>query len=893
MSRPTFHLIPHTHWDREWHLSRAAFEARLVPAVDRILSLLERNPELRFHLDGQAILIEDYLAVRPQARSRVEKLARSRRLALGPWYVLADQLIPAGESLLRNLSLGRAFAGELGGHCSVLYSPDAFGHPAAGPLIAAQFGLGGAVVWRGTAGCAGKDLFLWRASSRGGEAILTLHLPAEGYEHGVELLGPDAELAEHWSAVKSRALARAAGPDLAILVGADHHAPSERLLDLANRIRRLDPDSVIRISSVDEFFGAVLRDPLTVGTVTGELRGSPGHPWSLQGVHGTRARLKRRHGAAELMLTRLAEPAVALAGSGRDLLQAAWRRLIQSQFHDTLAGCCADPVAAEQVVRLGAVLDTGRELIGRSLARLVGHDPDQAREAPAETAPTLILWNPIPRPRNPVVVAAVTTFRGDVLVGPPGGRRARLAGPAGPPRLGTRDQPLGAQVLSSRSGLERVDAAYHYPDLDRVDRYHLALWGPRLGGMAAVRIGTGGGGKPAPIDHPVRYQANTLANGLVSARLDGRGRLTLVDLGPGRDQAYHGLLALEDRRDRGDSYTPAVEERGREQVVAGDHVALAEGPLVGAVAASWTLRGPTGKLVGRTVVTLHAASPIVRILVEIDNQAMDHRLRLRVPTGIRGREPVAALAGAAFTALRRVPGTLETGDPSSEETPLPTAPAHRFVAAGRGSRGLAILAPGFFEYQWTEGGEFLVTLLRSVGELSRDDLPTRRGHAGWPTATPGAQELGRHRVELALVPVDETIGGDPAWLTRAWEDAFLPPIAWWLRDGLATGEGTPSIELVGEGLVAEAIKPAETGAGIVLRAVNLSDRPTKGGWRFGTVIRRADRVRADESPVGPVMLAPDCRSLTFEAEPGELVSIRVDPALEAVRDQRAGDYHEH
>ena len=30
----TFHLIPHTHWDREWYLTRAAFQARLVPVLD-------------------------------------------------------------------------------------------------------------------------------------------------------------------------------------------------------------------------------------------------------------------------------------------------------------------------------------------------------------------------------------------------------------------------------------------------------------------------------------------------------------------------------------------------------------------------------------------------------------------------------------------------------------------------------------------------------------------------------------------------------------------------------------------------------------------------------------------------------------------------------------------
>src|SRR5439155_716194 len=75
--------------------------------------------------------------------------------------------------------------------------------------------------------------------------------------------------------------------------------------------------------------------------------------------------------------------------------------------------------------------------------------------------------------------------------------------------------------------------------------------------------------------------------------------------------------------------------------------------------------------------------------------------------------------------------------------------------AADGRRGLALLAPGFFEYEWTSRGDLIMTLLRAVGELSRGDLPTRPGHAGWPTATPLAQCLGPCRVELALAPVPQ------------------------------------------------------------------------------------------------------------------------------------------
>lgn len=110
-----FHLIAHTHWDREWYLPHAAFLARLVPALDDLVARLEADPAYRsFLLDGQTILLEDYLRVRPECRERVEALVRAGRLAVGPWYVLADELIPSGEALVRNLLLGAADAERLG-----------------------------------------------------------------------------------------------------------------------------------------------------------------------------------------------------------------------------------------------------------------------------------------------------------------------------------------------------------------------------------------------------------------------------------------------------------------------------------------------------------------------------------------------------------------------------------------------------------------------------------------------------------------------------------------------------------------------------------------------------------------------------------------------------------
>ena len=142
---------------------------------------------------------------------------------------------------------------------------------------------------------------------------------------------------------------------------------------------------------------------------------------------------------------------------------------------------------------------------------------------------------------------------------------------------------------------------------------------------------------------------------------------------------------------------------------------------------------------------------------------------------------------------------------------MTTAPAHRFVAAAQGNRGLALLAPGFFEYEWTSEGDLLFTILRGAGELSRDDLPTRPGHAGWPTSTPDAQCIGPDRVELALVPVGARDLDAGESLPELWEDVFLPARARWLRNANLGGPKTAGATLDGRGLVLSAVKPAQQG----------------------------------------------------------------------------------
>jgi alpha-mannosidase len=361
-----------------------------------------------------------------------------------------------------------------------------------------------------------------------------------------------------------------------------------------------------------------------------------------------------------------------------------------------------------------------------------------------------------------------------------------------------------------------------------------------------------------------------LANRHVVVRISPAGTLTLEDRATG--ERFDELGLFIDEPDAGDTYTFS---RGRSAAVRSggprSRTVLAGGPLVGAVETAWSMPSASEGEIGIRVVTvLHADSPVVRLRLDVDNRGIDHRLRLRFPVGAGS----TSLAGAAFGVEQRAP-VVPDREPGRIEYPVLTAPAQRFAAAARGRRGLAILSPVFFEYEWTADGALLVTLLRAVGELSRAELPERPGHAGWPESVPLAQEPGAHAIDLALAPVSAEDLARPERLERLWESVCLPVQAPFARDYCgAAGEST-GVTLEGDGLAFSGAKPAESGDGLVLRCWNTGEQETTGRWRFSRPVARARLVRADETAGRDVALSEEGRVVEFTAGPHAIITLTI------------------
>ncbi len=129
MTKKKVYIVSHSHWDREWYLPYEEHHMRLIELVDNVLDLIENDPEFNsFHLDGQTIILDDYLQVRPEKKEAVKKAVQAGKLKIGPFYILQDDFLISSESNVRNMLIGHLESQKWGAPVQLGYFPDTFGN---------------------------------------------------------------------------------------------------------------------------------------------------------------------------------------------------------------------------------------------------------------------------------------------------------------------------------------------------------------------------------------------------------------------------------------------------------------------------------------------------------------------------------------------------------------------------------------------------------------------------------------------------------------------------------------------------------------------------------------------------------------------------------------------
>jgi alpha-mannosidase len=395
-----FFVVPHTHWDREWYLPFEKFQVRLASVVDDVIDVLEQDPSFAsFTLDGQAIILEDYLDARPEQEGRLRALLAAGRIEVGPCYILPDELLVGSEPLVRNLLLGRAVCQRFGGRPSpVGYLPDSFGHPLQLPQILAGFGIESFVFSRGL----GDELdelgtvFRWRAPE-GSEVRAFQQLPSySNFGHVTDAADAQARI-EAIARQFAGALQRPGVHDLLLCAGDDHVPVRPDLPALCAELQQRLPGTEFGIARYSDYVAAAA--PAAVSVWTGELLGSRLQN-ILRGVNSARLYLKRADERAERRLL-AAETLSALRAlsTGEPFpisdFRLAWRQLLRCHPHDSICGCSCDEVHRDMLVRY------------EQLDRLVGELERRAlRATPGGGDPTsVVAVNALPERRRGLIEA--------------------------------------------------------------------------------------------------------------------------------------------------------------------------------------------------------------------------------------------------------------------------------------------------------------------------------------------------------------------------------------------------------------------------------------------------------------------------------------------------------
>ncbi|MFW9785268.1 MAG: hypothetical protein ACFFFB_23515, partial [Candidatus Heimdallarchaeota archaeon] len=406
-------IVPETHWDREWYLPFQEFRAKLVIMMDKLLDIFKTNSNYKnFTLDGQIIPLEDYLEVRPNREEDIKNYVKKGRLSIGPMYVLPDEFLVSGESLIRNLLIGHQIGQKYGKVMKVGYIPDPFGHIAQIPQILQGFEIPSILFWRGFGNqFEEKNLnveFIWNAPGRAASLLAVFLIKGYGSLAELNTKTLNGEFKPAFRKIKnviSDFENYTATPYVVLNSGTDHFEARPQIPDIIKQWNNLHPEKYIEQADFEYYVNKVLDYKPQLKEFQGELRGGR-YAHLLSGVFSARMWIKQRNTAIEYLYEKYSEPLSTITWVldknekfiyPKDYLITGLKWLQKNAPHDSICGCSIDEVHNEMVVRFDWAEQIANEVYKSSflfLSKLIEYD----RSKNGKNA--LIVFNPLPWKRR-------------------------------------------------------------------------------------------------------------------------------------------------------------------------------------------------------------------------------------------------------------------------------------------------------------------------------------------------------------------------------------------------------------------------------------------------------------------------------------------------------------
>ncbi|MHA1979280.1 MAG: glycoside hydrolase family 38 N-terminal domain-containing protein [Candidatus Hodarchaeales archaeon] len=779
-------ITPHTHWDREWYLPFQKFRYMLVELVDKLLAIMKEDQEYVFTFDGQTIVLEDYLEIRPEKRDELLGLIREKRIIVGPWYILPDIWLVGQETLIRNLEYSYDIAKDFKiPLMDIGYFPDSFGFSQAIPqLLGDLTNLRAAMLWRGIPEEVSTVPFLWRGKNSSETSILTIYLPF-GYGNAASLPSVIEQL-QPFSPL----------PIYLLQNGTDHKFPDHQMAKNLKEVNFNDMELNLAVlpDFVDKLQELIGEENYQPPEYVGELR-STHRANLLSNTYSARIWIKQWNEKVEDLLIHYAEPISTYSwfylgkNYPTSYMSQAWKWFLRNQPHDSICGCSSDETHEETKFRYSYAQTIAESLIESNLKEF-------GKTSPQEEVSTVLAYNPTNSSNLPMLVEIETqgenqfhsilskgssydiqTFeesRGEVFNMTVGTFKFRTMMKMFPGRkiidfyinkyelfddgadtfeirLLVGDSPVGSLDTDElKSSVEEAAESGKYK------RFHLivskdiirtlyAMVPLQAWGFTKLELSSS---QKEIQDISLIVTQNSVSNRFYELKFNKDGSFDLND--KQTETSYKRLHTFEDWGDRGDEYTFGRLEPEYVKITNVKREVKISGPIfsdiqqVGYLEIYKEMDSSRKKRVGKETIKVSSNFRFYRDIGRIDvttklrNTAKDHRLRISFNLPFKTEYTITS---THFGNIKRL------GEAVINESDLEVAtgiqPQKKYIRVEdpMGPSALTLLNYGLPEIELVDGKVLALTLIRSVGWLSQSEIPERPEIAGPILATPGAQEL--------------------------------------------------------------------------------------------------------------------------------------------------------
>ena len=856
--KKTAHIISHTHWDREWYLPYETHHMMLIKTMDTLLDTFENDPQFKYyHLDGQTVLLEDYLEVRPERKELLEKVIKEGRLNIGPWYVLQDEFLTSSEANVRNLQYGHKDASKYNvDACKIGYFPDSFGNMGQAPQILKQAGIDTAAFGRGVKPTgfnnevSADDKFespysemYWESPD--GSKILGI-LFANWYCNGMEVPTDENEAKEYWSKRIDDATKFASCEELLFLNGCDHQ-PIQTDLSEAIRVANNLHDNVEFVHSNFEDYVKIIKEkmPTDLQVIKGELRSQQTDGWyTLVNTASARVYLKQWNQLCQTLFEKVAEPIATMANNygyeyPHHLFEYGWKSLMKNHPHDSICGCSVDEVHREMVARFDKAKDVAKFIINESLEYIANKiNTNEFAKLGENTYPFIIL-NTSGYNRCGIAEVEIDITRKYFREGHPN-LIAREMRKVELPKFKVVDingNKIEAKItdMGIRFGYDLPDDKFRQPYYARYIKIELETNNIKSFGWDTYAV-VEDKNDVSEENTDTLLNGNILENENLKIEIKENGSIDLLD--KNTNKVFGDLCIYENTGDIGNEYIymkpvgeiPLTTAHLKAKIEIKEDLPY---KAVVQITHKWDIPKSANELLQeeieevlefkhrksqrvketveleiKTTLTLEKSSKGLKVTSEFNNIAKDHRMRMLFASDIK--EDVH-YADSIFEVAKR-----NNIVDKAWENPSNCQHQHAFVNVHNNEYGLTIANKGLNEYELLndERNTIAVTLLRSVAELG-----------DWGVfETPEAQCIGNHKAELEIIP-----HGENACDSYKEAHKFQIPMLTKQLDiqNRELNSENGLLELEGYGIIWSTLKLDLNKGNKILRVYNISDKNTE------------------------------------------------------------------